>query len=311
MQTVFLCHASEDKPLAEPIQLALANAGYEVFYDERSLPPGGDYHDRIRQAINKCDLFIFLISKASISSGKYTLTELGFAREKWPSPVNRALAVLLEDIPVAEIPSYLSSTTILSAKGNVAAEVRVAVKKSFEMQCGKKNKKVLVSGIAALVIIGISAVASVEQIYATITDGDICGYTEEKQITRPYKWKACPNPSKVLKYEHSETVSKSSGRVPGGYDQNWHCTNVKREKERAVGQAIVWSNLRSSEESNKDWKGHVTYKYHCTIDAKWGPVYKIERWEGCVEEDPVVKSISQPNTCIDKSQWVGWKWRWQ
>lgn len=144
MPNIFICHASEDKPTAEPIQLALAGAGYDVFYDESSLPPGGDYHDRIHKAILRCDVFVFLISKESISHGKYTLAELKFAREKWPSPVGRVLPVVLQSVPTQDIPPYLAATTILTVHGNAAAEVRAAVAGLLTEQRRKRRKPVLV-----------------------------------------------------------------------------------------------------------------------------------------------------------------------
>jgi TIR domain len=140
MAKIFLCHASEDNRHAEPIQLALSSAGHEVFYDENSLPPGGDYHERIYQAIKQCDLFVFLVSRASIDQGKYTVTELKFAREKWPSPVNRVLPVSLENIPIGEIPPYLTAATILTIKGNPAAEVRASAEALLRIQDGKRRK---------------------------------------------------------------------------------------------------------------------------------------------------------------------------
>ena len=90
---VFLCHASEDHEISEQIQLALVNANLKVFFDEQSLPPGSDFHSRILAAINECDVFVFLITKHSVSKGKYTLTELQFARDKWPSPVGKVIGV--------------------------------------------------------------------------------------------------------------------------------------------------------------------------------------------------------------------------
>ena len=115
MSSVFLCHASEDKRLVEPIQLALASAGYEVFYDESSLPPGGDYHARIRDAIQQCDVFVFIASPASLTSGKFALTELKFARERWASPVNRVLPVAIDEgLKPRDLPPYLQAATILT-----------------------------------------------------------------------------------------------------------------------------------------------------------------------------------------------------
>lgn len=126
MPSIFLCHASEDKPAVEPVQLALASAGYEVFYDRQSLPAGADYQARIRAAILQCDLFVFMASPASVAPGRFTLTELRFARERWPSPVDRVLPVLIGALTPSQLPPYLQAVTVLTAEGNLAAEVRAA-----------------------------------------------------------------------------------------------------------------------------------------------------------------------------------------
>ncbi len=169
----------------------------------------------------------------------------------------------------------------------------------------------IIGAVASVAGILVGILSLTEPQYALVTDGSVCGFSTIIETTRPHQWKECPNPNKVTGYRYEETVTKSSGRVSGGRDQNWHCTNVKREKERAVGQSIVWSNQRSSEDSDKDWKGHVTYKYHCTIDAKWGPVYKVERWEGCGEAGVVETSVQKPLSCLDERNRIGWKWKWQ
>ena len=49
---IFLSYATEDRALAEQIQLALAGAGHEVFFDRESLPAGGDYHERIKASVD-------------------------------------------------------------------------------------------------------------------------------------------------------------------------------------------------------------------------------------------------------------------
>lgn len=123
---IFLSYASEDRGPAEEIQLALAGAGHEVFFDRESLPAGGDYHARIRASVEACDLFVFLISPDSVDSGGYTLTEMGYARTKWPHPKSHVLPVVLRPTPFASIPAYLKSVTVLEPKGNTPAEVAAA-----------------------------------------------------------------------------------------------------------------------------------------------------------------------------------------
>ena len=159
MPSVFLCHASEDKPRVEPIQLALANAGCEVFYDEQSLPAGGDYQARIHTAIDNCDLFVFIATPASIAPGKFTLTELKFARDRWPSPVNRVLPVVIGALKPPELPNYLQAATVLTVSGNAAAEVRAAVESMLRHLKGKPPRRWVVwlsvaSGILAALLGG-------------------------------------------------------------------------------------------------------------------------------------------------------------
>jgi len=153
MRTVFVCYASEDKPAAERIQLALAGAGYKVFFDEQSLPPGGDYHARIQRAIQTCDIFIFLVSSSSIAPGKFTLTELKFARERWPSPVDRVLAVNVQGLPPTEIPAYLTAATMLAVVGNLASEVRAAVEQMLPATDNKVLRRgAIVVGLVTLAL---------------------------------------------------------------------------------------------------------------------------------------------------------------
>lgn len=126
---IFLSYASEDRALAEDIQLALSGAGHEVFFDRQSLPASGDYHQRIRAAVNGADLFVFLISPDSVDAGGYALTEMGYARERWAHPKGKVLPVMGRPTPFTEIPAYLKSVTILEPRGNTAAEVVLAVEK--------------------------------------------------------------------------------------------------------------------------------------------------------------------------------------
>ena len=124
---IFISYASEQRTLAEEIALALRAEGHEAFFDRTELPEGDAYNARIREAVNSCDLLIFLVSPEAVSSGRYTLTELRFAEEKWPSPTGRVLPVIAQPTPNAQIPAYLRAVSILRPAGSVAAEVVAAV----------------------------------------------------------------------------------------------------------------------------------------------------------------------------------------
>lgn len=129
---LFLSYASENGDIAEAIYLALVGAGHIVFYDRSNLNPGDNYNQHLREYIDAADGMVFLISPQSVKEGRYTLTELKFARRKWTHPKNRVVPVLVEATPVEAIPVYLTSVTILKPEGNIAAEVSEAVSRLHE-----------------------------------------------------------------------------------------------------------------------------------------------------------------------------------
>jgi hypothetical protein len=124
---IFLSYASQDKSAAESIAFSLRSRGHAVFLDRDDLPPGGSYDEQIERAVKESDIFVFLISPDSIADGRYTLTELKFARQKWPDPSGHVLPVIARKTPFENIPTYLKAVTILEPIGNIAAETSVAV----------------------------------------------------------------------------------------------------------------------------------------------------------------------------------------
>jgi hypothetical protein len=123
---IFLSYASEQRAAAEEIALALRGEGHSVFFDRSELPEGEAYNARIREAIAASDLLVFLVSPESVTAGRYTLTELDFAEEKWRSPAGRVLPVLVKPVDKAAVPAYLRAVVMLRPAGNIAAEVAAA-----------------------------------------------------------------------------------------------------------------------------------------------------------------------------------------
>ena len=72
------------------------------------------------------DALVFLVSPDSVAAGSYTLTELKFARERWPDPSGRVLPVMVVATPYPDIPEYLKAGTILEPGGNAVAETVAA-----------------------------------------------------------------------------------------------------------------------------------------------------------------------------------------
>lgn len=126
---IFISFASEQKDAAEPILLALRNRGHKVFFSHDDLPRGSSFDSRIQRAIAESDLLIFLVSPQSVTKGRYTLTELAFARDRWPGPSGRVLPVVVAPTQMEEIPHYLKAVSLLMPEGNLAAETAAAVDK--------------------------------------------------------------------------------------------------------------------------------------------------------------------------------------
>jgi TIR domain len=129
MSAIFLSYSSPQSEAATRIELALEADGHSVFRDRTDLPPGEPFDGRIRDAVKESDLFIFLISQQSIAEGRYTLTELKFAEEKWGHPAGHVLPVLIEPLPKEAIPEFLRAVTMLQPRGDLAAEVAAAVER--------------------------------------------------------------------------------------------------------------------------------------------------------------------------------------
>jgi hypothetical protein len=138
---IFLSFASEQRELAEPILLALRDRGHKVFFSHDDLPAGASFDARIQKAVQGSDLMVFLVSPEAVTKGRYTMTELAFARDRWPNPNGRILPVMLVDTPQSSIPHYLKAVTILEPEGNVAAETSVAA----EQLAQRSNRRTILS----------------------------------------------------------------------------------------------------------------------------------------------------------------------
>lgn len=84
-------------------------------------------------------------------------------------------------------------------------------------------------------------------------------------------------------WRRSENYTDSSSRVGGGHDQNWWCNRVVASflQSRQIGSQYASEVVRSHEEDNKNWRGRVTYKYHCTVRISWVPLYAERKDPRC------------------------------
>lgn len=125
---IFLSYASEQRRIAEELAYALRNDGHHVFFDKESLVAGEGYHQRIRDEINRADRFVFLISRGALEEGRFTLSELELAKDRWPKASGHVIPVLLDkSIDPATLPAYLRMVQLQSIAGNATADIAAAI----------------------------------------------------------------------------------------------------------------------------------------------------------------------------------------
>lgn len=152
---VFLSYASEQRDLAHNLAERLKSAGIDVFFDRESITPSDSFDTVIRQAIAGADIFVFLASPDSLHQGVYTLTELRFAQERWPTASGHVLTVLIGGSTIESLPTYLRSVSVLQAEGDTIAETVAAVSKLAERRRRLLWKRLGAGGFALLVLMSI------------------------------------------------------------------------------------------------------------------------------------------------------------
>ena len=79
---VFLCHASQDKPVVRELAQRLFAEGWiDPWLDEKKLLPGQDWRLKIEEAVEASDIVIFCLSSNSVTKEGFIQKELRYARE--------------------------------------------------------------------------------------------------------------------------------------------------------------------------------------------------------------------------------------
>ena len=151
---MFLSYSSSDRTLVEPIYLALRAQGHTVFFDRADLPAGEEYDARIRRAIEKSQLVLFMVSPDSLDPGSYTLTELAIVQKTWGHPAGRVLPVILRPISLERIPPYLKSVTLLEPQGDLTASVADQVYRIAQARRRARLKNAAAVLVAAVLCAG-------------------------------------------------------------------------------------------------------------------------------------------------------------
>jgi hypothetical protein len=73
--SVFVSYASDDRPLAKAVADALSAEGLDVWFDQQELGSGDDFERKIVNAIDRCAVFVPVISKACTERRRFFFSE--------------------------------------------------------------------------------------------------------------------------------------------------------------------------------------------------------------------------------------------
>ncbi len=101
--SIFLSYASEDRAAVEGIAAALAEAKLDVWLDREQLMAGDDFEDRIRTNIERCALFVPVLSRnTAVRDARFFRLEWKYALRKssmLPESVRFFFPVVIDDLP--------------------------------------------------------------------------------------------------------------------------------------------------------------------------------------------------------------------
>jgi hypothetical protein len=150
---IFLSYASEERALAERVCRVLETEGHDVFFDREDLGGGDAFGERIRAAMAAADVLVYLISRSSVASKSYALTELSIATSLPARRRPAVLPVLTDDTPIDSVPAALRAQTILEPQGDTPAEIAAAIDRIGK----RKRQRQLTLGAVATLIVALAA----------------------------------------------------------------------------------------------------------------------------------------------------------
>ena len=107
---VFLCHASQDKPVVRELyQRLLAEKWIDPWLDEEKLLPGQDWDMEIEKAVETSDAVIVCLSNTSVSKEGYIQRELKFALDIALEKPEDAIFIIPLRLDDCELPRRLRS----------------------------------------------------------------------------------------------------------------------------------------------------------------------------------------------------------
>jgi cellulose biosynthesis protein BcsQ len=132
---IFLCHASQDKPLVRDLYNRLASDGYDVWLDAVKLLPGQDWNLEIKKAVQASDVVLVCLSNQSVTKEGYVQKELRYALDLAIERPEGAIFIVPVRLDECEVPSRIRSWQYVDYFPNDAKELAYErIKKSLSLR---------------------------------------------------------------------------------------------------------------------------------------------------------------------------------
>jgi len=105
--SIFVSHASQDKPRVRELIAQLRCDELDFWLDEEKLVPGQDWQREIRSAIQKADIVMVCLSKTCVSKAGFVQREIRYALDAAEHQPDGALYLIPVRLDDCEIPESL------------------------------------------------------------------------------------------------------------------------------------------------------------------------------------------------------------
>jgi len=138
--SVFLCHASDDKPLVRELYERLQSEGFDPWLDEENLFPGQDWKYEIARAVRDTNVVLVCLSENAVSKAGYVQREIKVALDVADEQPEGAIFIIPLKLEECDVPDRLSTWHWVSLEDTrgyerlVAALVRRAVDLGLDIE---------------------------------------------------------------------------------------------------------------------------------------------------------------------------------
>ncbi len=132
---VFLCHASQDKPVVRELyQRLLAEGWIDPWLDKEKLLPGQDWRTEIELAVESSDLVILCLSNNSVNKEGFVQKELRYAREVALEKPDNTIFLIPLRLSECEVPRGLRFFQRVDYFGETKDRAYSDLKRSLEVR---------------------------------------------------------------------------------------------------------------------------------------------------------------------------------